>query len=57
MRSAAKSWMAPDEVARALTDLHVRTVGCEDCAEDDLCPWHQGYREGTLNLLLRATVA
>jgi len=47
------TWRSPTDAADDLVAQHVAALGCEDCA-DELCRYHQGYREGCLVLLLKA---
>ena len=49
-------YAAPDDVADELTRQHAVAMDCDDCdVYDDIwCRYHQGYREGTLVLLLKA---
>ena len=51
------TYRSPNDVAADLTRNHAQD--CEACMGHDLdefCEFHQGYFEGTLRLLLRASV-
>jgi hypothetical protein len=51
------AWRSPTEVADDLVRQHICAMDCVDCEpleDDDLCRWHEGYREGVLILLLKA---
>lgn len=53
------TYLSPAEVADEMVEDHVHAIGCEDCEGldvDDYCLFHEGYREGVLVLLLKASL-
>jgi hypothetical protein len=51
------TWRSPADVADELVAQRVHAFGCEECDElGSLCPFHEGYREGCLTLLIKATL-
>ena len=48
------AYRSPADVAEELTRHHA--ASCDDCDDDIVCQYHQGYRDGITLLLLRASV-